>query len=228
MRRWASVLIRGVVQETPAPRRPACPARESGTAVPDKRTKAVPGDEPRDRSPRSITYMEPSRIYADEFLPQLWTLVSYPLLFSSFGLPPYPVSARLPPNFVQRREIRTSLFVYFRILRLVRSSARRVSYDDHGLFERTVETGTLAIEIPSTTKIFAYRVVCTFRAPFPALIANFMKSHGVHSSTVPKIPLYSPPWHERRIIERRVCVAKSRSFDAVVRRKVELSETRLV
>ena len=61
MRRWASVLIRGVVQETPAPRRPACPARESGTAVPDKRTKAVPGDEPRDHSPRSITYMEPSR-----------------------------------------------------------------------------------------------------------------------------------------------------------------------
>lgn len=87
MRRWASVLIRGVVQETPAPRRPACPARESGTAVPDKRTKAVPGDEPRDHSPRSITYMEPSRIYVDEFLPQLWTFVSYPLLYSSFSLP---------------------------------------------------------------------------------------------------------------------------------------------
>lgn len=66
MRRWASVLIRGVVQETPAPRRPACPARESGTAVPDKRTKAVPGDEPRDHPPpppRSITFMKPSRIY---------------------------------------------------------------------------------------------------------------------------------------------------------------------
>lgn len=47
MRRWASVLIRGVVQETPAPRRPACPARESGPAVRDKRTKAAPGDEPR-------------------------------------------------------------------------------------------------------------------------------------------------------------------------------------
>lgn len=66
MRRWASVLIRGVVQETPAPRRPACPARESGTAVPDKRTKAVPGDEPRDHPPpRSITFMKPSRIYVD-------------------------------------------------------------------------------------------------------------------------------------------------------------------
>lgn len=62
MRRWASVLIRGVVQETPAPRRPACPARESGTAVPDKRTKAVPGDEPRDHSPFSITFVKPSRI----------------------------------------------------------------------------------------------------------------------------------------------------------------------
>lgn len=155
MRRWASVLIRGVVQETPAPRRPACPARESGTAVPDKRTKAVPGDEPRDHSPRSITYMEPSRIYVDEFLPQLWTFVSYPtLLFSSFSLPISCVGSFTAPNIVQRRKIRRSLLVSFYILRLVRSSARprssvrRVSYDNHGLSEWTVETGTLAIEIP--------------------------------------------------------------------------------
>lgn len=66
MRRWALVLIRGVVQETPAPRRPACPARESGPAVRDKRTKTASGDdddddddEPRVLPPSAVCPIRP-------------------------------------------------------------------------------------------------------------------------------------------------------------------------